>query len=542
MFTHQSESPALNELAPVDAPFDLLLNTFNLPKTVGRSINPNVVALARFYHIIGVGDLTINGLPPDEDYRLGEYLIYGGRIRFDLSKLDAEERKKFFKYIDPSYQEPNYCIGDDDVAPVIKPRLFATHRRGELDANGNIAETKTGLWSAFLDLLSPITESFRKFFKLKPRGRHLGINLPIGGEGGTFADQVIEAQSGQWGHMYIYDDHSNGFMMMGIESSPPLTRNLRTGEFHSLTGRSENHSPFTARKINDPSLHREQQENSRCPISSTKGKYNWACVTIEKSHLRYIFANQNPLENAATRQNFLKSLTEPHRNSVKVRVEDRAKRKKLMDLWQKTSNTTNSISTWTFWGGVALTIIGVALTLSPFPPGVSQAIGAFLANIGIKTVAGAACTIGAASMVVGGGIGRKIRQTQAENARAKWNHAYSRAHRRITTPTRVPQHVSTSHTRSLQTRILAPLIGSEPDMKHSKDVAVSNTRVTTDCGPTSPVNSGNLSAGASGTPPISCSSVNLSKEDSKEAFINSRSRERPQTPSSAASPRSANCP
>lgn len=364
---------------------DLLLKTFDQDKH--KPLSPNVLAFARVYHAIEQGHLTVNGLPPDDFYPLGEYLIHGGRMRFDLSELNTQERQQFYEYIvnhQPTPSNNNHII----------QRSFASHMRAGLDAIGNIREIKSLFWGNRTQ---------------KARAKHQGINLPIGGEGSIFDNQTVTTD-GKWGHMYIYDDHADGFMMIGIENSAPQQKNIRTKRSHSALGISGNISPFNAEKLQDKKWHKKIQQQQKCPL--TTKSFNWACVKITPQHLEKILANSVNLNNTQEQNSFKMRLSHPPKNAI--RVTSVTERLDQMNKFQKATNVKNShAERWIFGGGVFLTFVGLFLTFSPFPPGVSQAIGSAL------TLKGAALMMTAPTML---GFAACLRRTmQVYNIEENWN-------------------------------------------------------------------------------------------------------------------------
>ena len=81
---------------------------------------PNSVALGRVLNAIDKGTLTVNGQSPDKAYSIGEYLIHGGRIKFDVSDLNSQQQSKFFNYV---------------TNEQAKNRTFSTHRAGGNDVS-----------------------------------------------------------------------------------------------------------------------------------------------------------------------------------------------------------------------------------------------------------------------------------------------------------------------------------------------------------------------------------------------------------------------
>ncbi|EKD72551.1 MAG: hypothetical protein ACD_45C00644G0001, partial [uncultured bacterium] len=285
-----------------------------------------------------------------------------------------------------------------------------------MDADGYIAEKKSVILGFLYDLFTP-----------KRLSKHKGIDLPIGGIGNEAKDSqgnsILDKQGnpqkiagdGQWGHMYIYDDSRNGFLMVGVETAAYGKQNLRTGEVHSKIGAAGELSPFLVRKINDPELHAEQTEQGKCPLS-TQGKYNWGCVAITPEYLATLKQHKVTLETAENRGLFLDTLRQPHPKNIKVN--NTKQRLSLMNRWQKATHKKTSALKWAFWGGVALAVIGIVIAFIP-SPGVTQAIGGFLAKFGITTAVEATTALGCAGAVVGStafGLIGKHRVSKANKA------------------------------------------------------------------------------------------------------------------------------
>lgn len=355
----------------------LLDNTFQ-PAPDETKLSANVMAFARVYDAIDRGHLTVNGLPPDKNYKLAEYLIYGGRIKFDLSELDNEERDTFFKYVVYDVTTP-------------KPRPAASHRHDGIDANGNIREIK-----------APFTGWLFK--------KHYGIDLPIGGNKGTYHrdDQSYTiCEDGQWGHMYIYDDHMNGFMMFGVENSAPLKRNIRTNQTHSIFSTSNPISAFNVTKLGGK---KKLAPGEVCPL--TINSYNWACVKITREHLKHIQDTPLLLDDDTQRKTFIERLKQPPKTAIEIK--NPAERFEQMKKFQNATRVKNShTERWLFGGGIFLTIVGLFLTFSPFPPGVSQAIGSAL------TLKGAAMMMTVPTIM--GFVASLARTLQVYRIEKKWN-------------------------------------------------------------------------------------------------------------------------
>ena len=233
------------------------------PKKIGLTLlidtlktqTANSEALGSVLTAMDAGTLTVNGEPPDKAYPLGEYLIHGGRIKFDLSELNDKQKTDFFNFI---------------TNQKAQPRIFATHRAStKLDAAGSPAEEKSSFFGGFSDVFS---------YALG-RGKHFGIDLAIGG----LADNGPQ-ENGEWGHMYIHRNDSANLLLIGIEPSAPGMSNARTGEAHSKTGAAGKLSPFLEKKINSQDLRDEQSRAEHAPLS-TNAKYNWATVKIDSNQL-----------------------------------------------------------------------------------------------------------------------------------------------------------------------------------------------------------------------------------------------------------------
>lgn len=228
-----------------------------------KSNTENTKALGRVLLAVKFGALTVNGQTPDVAYGIGEYFIHGGRVKFDLSALSAQEKQQFFTFI-----TNNQAI----------TRAFATHRAGGRDADGSPAEAKSGL----LGLISDV------FRALLGRSNHYGINLPVGGINTPCREGVAESigknieENGEWGHMYLHWD--DNLVMVGVESSAIGKHNERTGAKHSIVGLSDEESPFLEQKINSQAL-RDQQVAKRMTPLTTSEKYNWATVKISPQML-----------------------------------------------------------------------------------------------------------------------------------------------------------------------------------------------------------------------------------------------------------------
>lgn len=335
-----------------------------------RSDTENTKALGRVLLAIKSGTLTVNGQAPDEAYPIGEYLTHGGRINFDVSALSAEEQQQFYNFITNNQA---------------KPRAFATHRAGGTDANGSPAEAKSGL-------LGAISDAFRALFGAS---KHAGINLAIGGnhiasrEGAPGGLGKNPDESGEWGHMYLHQD--SNIVMVGVEASAPGKHNLRTGEAHSKTGAAGELSPFLQKKIDSKALREEQIEAGKTPLS-TKEKYNWATVKISSDQLRQMMIADQGADYVA--------LVKAKPDNAQPAEQNRQEK---MEAWAKATKEGNKTSMAAKVLGFLLFAAGIVLAFTPIP-GVSQAVGTWLAGMGIGVATGTV-TLGAGLTAATVGLG-----------------------------------------------------------------------------------------------------------------------------------------
>ncbi|STX39337.1 hypothetical protein [Legionella feeleii] len=335
-----------------------------------RQPTENSKALGRVLLAVKSGTLTVNGQVPDDAYPIGEYLTHGGRINFDVSALSAEEQQQFYAFITNNQA---------------KPRAFATHRAGGTDANGSPAEAKSGL-------LGAISDAFRA---LVGASKHAGINLAIGGNHIASREGALDSlgknpdESGEWGHMYLHQD--TNIVMVGVEASAPGKHNVRTGEAHSKTGGAGELSPFLQRKIDSRELHEEQIKAGKTPLS-TKEKYNWATVKISPEQLRQMIAAEQNTDYVAL---------------VKAKPDNaqpaEPNRQEKMEAWAKATKEGNKTSMAAKVLGFLLFAAGIVLAFTPIP-GVSQAVGTWLAGMGIGVATGTV-TLGAGLTAAAVGLG-----------------------------------------------------------------------------------------------------------------------------------------
>jgi hypothetical protein len=333
-------------------------------------------ALGRVLLVMKQGDLTVNGQIPDSSYPLGEYLIHGGRIKFDISELSKEEQQEFFDFI---------------TNKQATTRAFASHRAAGIDASGSPAETKSGILGAASDA----------FQALVGNSKHYGINLPIGSADipnmeGDGIGQYPQA-NGEWGHMYLHKDE--GIVLVGVEASAPGKKNSRTNEAHSVTGATGEKSPFLQEKIDTEVLRNKQISEGHTPLS-TKEKNNWASVKVTSEQFKKMKAADARLDNDYT--SLARDLPAHHAPAKPNRFVD-------MERWAKATKQGNK----THWGPVALKIlggvlaaVGVAIMCIPIP-GIAQMVGGGLASVGAAIIANAVMLFsGLATFGVGIGINR----------------------------------------------------------------------------------------------------------------------------------------
>jgi hypothetical protein len=289
-----------NDKKPQSPGWTLLENTFDAPED--KEISANVVAFAKIYQAMGAGNISVNGQPPNADVNLGEYLIHGGRVQFDLSKLDEAQKKQFYKYV----------FGGAEI----QQRKFATHRfvsvpkdkrkvGPDMEELPPALEMKTTLYSAWQDQVTPVEAS-----------HHKGMNIPIGGEGKKENGHLIEG-NGTEGHLYIHDSIlNNGMLMIGIEGSEPGKKNFRTGQGHSKVGTMGEKSAF--------------MEDKQCEtINPTANKFNVICIKIEPEHLDEMVQhqiNKNTFANKDKKKEFLDKLKTKPKGAV---VYDEKRKEKM---------------------------------------------------------------------------------------------------------------------------------------------------------------------------------------------------------------------
>jgi hypothetical protein len=298
-------------------PLNLLINTFNPDARENHSYPSGARVLARTYQAVNAGELRVNGQPPDTNYPLGEYLIHGNRIKFDLRQLTKEEQQKFYDYL-------------VEGAEVI-PRKFATHRfSDQLDASGVPIEIVPHGYEK-------VTGALRDIVNVLIRNeKHFGVNLPVGGVGTEIHGHTVE-ENGEHGHLYIHRDLKRGMMMIGVEGSEPGKHNKRTGAGHSVAGAPSDYSAFMALKANDIRLIEMQRMSGLCPLSTTE-RGNWTCVSeISKKTLTALIKGSSlRLERSETRNEFLNILNSPHHSSIVVT--NIVEREKAMIDWQRETN------------------------------------------------------------------------------------------------------------------------------------------------------------------------------------------------------------
>lgn len=317
-----------------------------------KNDTPNTKALGRLLIAVDSGILTVNGQKPDDSYCLGEYFIHGGRIKFDLSQLNAQEQEDFFKFISNERAEK---------------RSFATHRGGAFDASGSPAETQSGLWGAIVDAA----------LALMGKSKHFGINLAIGGAV-EHANGEFPQENGEWGHMYLHKD--NNLLLMGIESSAPRKKNKRTGQSHSAVGHAGERSAFNEPKIYSPQLHEEQRTSGKIPIN-TEAKLNWATVTISPQQ----FAQMRSCEEQITNnQDYVQYADKIPTNAEKAHP-DRLQR---MNAWVSATKKGNELPLGIKIVGGLLLVGGILLFVLPIPV-VSQALGSTFVGLSMGMLVGA---------------------------------------------------------------------------------------------------------------------------------------------------------
>ena len=224
--------------------------------------------LMRVVSLLFHGDLRINGQVPDQAYALGEYLMHGGRVRFDLSHLTETQREEFWQFL---------C----GPSKVVQSRAFASHGEAAgLDADGRRAEIK--LKGAVAAAVDGVKHAARRLSDDAYTDGHYGVNIAVGGYGATLKGEQSTAD-GQWGHVYIYK--GSDMIMLGIENSAPGMTDKIAAHKHDLQCKTSKISSFQELKIGDPAL-AQQQGKGLCPLSVTGEKYNWASCQITPTALQ----------------------------------------------------------------------------------------------------------------------------------------------------------------------------------------------------------------------------------------------------------------
>ncbi len=317
---------------------------------------PNSVALGRVLNAIDKGTLTINGQSPDKAYSIGEYLIHGGRIKFDVSDLNSQQQSNFFNYV---------------TNEQAKNRTFSTHRAGGTDASGSPAESKSGIFGAISDMFRGAGATIGIV-----NSKHYGINLAIGGtkeDNQVGKNQGVKPQeNGEWGHMYLYKD--SNILLVGIEPSATGLTNKRTDEAHSKTGASGELSPFLETKINSMALQQEQLAKGNEPLS-VKEKYNWATIKITPAQLLKLESNVD--DDNVTLVNKVPS------DAITATPTRTAK----MEAWAKATKQANKPSKIAKFMGLALATVGIVVAFVPIPV-VAQLLGGAMTALGVGIAAG----------------------------------------------------------------------------------------------------------------------------------------------------------
>lgn len=320
---------------------------------------PNSKALGRVLKAMDKGTLSVNGQRPDEAYSIGEYLIHGGRIKFDVSDLSRHQQTQFFKYISNEQAQA---------------RTFATHRAGGIDASGSPAEAKSGILGAIGDFFRSLAVAIGF-----AESKHYGINLAIGGRKISNAEGknqgLFPEESGEWGHMYMHKD--SNLLLVGIEPSGPGASNKRTKEAHSKTGASGEFSPFMEQKINSEALQQQQIKLGKSPLS-IKEKYNWATIKITAEQLDALRTGPDIGKNNAL------LVEKKPANAALVKDSQRVEK---MKAWAKATKNANKTSVLAKIIGGLLVTAGMIVALVPIPV-VTQVLGGGIVSLGVGITAG----------------------------------------------------------------------------------------------------------------------------------------------------------
>lgn len=261
----------------------LLLNTLTPELSCeGATSQQRRSVLLRFINALYFGELNINGQAPDASYKLGEHLIHGGRILFDVTQLDPSQRKQLLDYL-----IPEKIVGAGNI---IEPEAFETHSEKKIE--GTLFETRTSVDGALREAT---------------RNEHYGMDIAIGGH-------KIAQANGEYGHVYLHFDRNNPELIQ-FEIKPARIghRNQMTGEHYGPAGNQGIHSGFGELNLRHFQTEIEINPDMKfCPLITlhqhdNQNDYNWSRVTITQDTFNQLIGGKTVDPN--------KALTEPHPNS-----------------------------------------------------------------------------------------------------------------------------------------------------------------------------------------------------------------------------------
>ncbi|ODN42556.1 hypothetical protein [Piscirickettsia litoralis] len=211
--------------------------------------------LGRVIAILRYNRFEICGQPPDYDYSLGEYIMHGGRLLFDLSQLNRGGRKFFREFI---------LLEDQKESPIYS-RSAATHAFNDF---GKVRELKLGT-------LKSTKCAIQNLFNgsiLRNNTGHWGLDIPIGGYGNTVEsldgkEHLIDS-SGKFGHLYILcNGKYPNAVMVGLEESKPARTNKVSNDTHGINGQGGKYSACIVDKIGN-------MQSANCVDRASIDKYS----------------------------------------------------------------------------------------------------------------------------------------------------------------------------------------------------------------------------------------------------------------------------
>lgn len=166
--------------------------------------------------------ITFNGERPNDHDALGAYIVNGGRLLFDMSKLSHKEQQWFANFIMPA---------EIQRQGIIYQRVAGTHRVAKKRVRHHKhGHSYTFFYEKRLTPLQSFTNVLKEFFgKIKPR--HFGMDVGIGGTGNKTTDAegvpVEIEEDGRFGHLYF--NTRTEAIQFGFEEAAPLKQFIPGG-------------------------------------------------------------------------------------------------------------------------------------------------------------------------------------------------------------------------------------------------------------------------------------------------------------------------